>query len=77
VPTLLSLSPLSSFKFKGIDHPTYKRLNKELFLDKPLHVILNKSILPYRIYVILLANKEFKKKFKGVSSMPFDISRSM
>jgi hypothetical protein len=34
----------------------------ELFLDKPLHVILNKSKLAYRIYVILIANKELKKK---------------
>jgi multisubunit Na+/H+ antiporter MnhF subunit len=31
-------------------------------LDNPLHVILNKSKLAYRIYVILIANKELKKK---------------
>jgi hypothetical protein len=30
-------------------------------LDNPLHVILNKSKLGYRIYVILIANKELKK----------------
>jgi hypothetical protein len=29
-------------------------------LDKPLHVILNKRKLACRIYVILIANKEFK-----------------
>jgi hypothetical protein len=36
-------------------------VNEELFLDNPLHVILNKSKLAYRIYVILIANKELKK----------------
>jgi hypothetical protein len=30
-------------------------------LDNPLHVILNNSKLAYRIYVILIANKELKK----------------
>jgi hypothetical protein len=35
--------------------------NEELVLDNPLHVILNKSKLAYRIYVILIANKELKK----------------
>jgi hypothetical protein len=40
---------------------TYEKVNEELFLDKPLYVILNKSKLAYRIYVILIANKEFKK----------------
>jgi hypothetical protein len=30
-------------------------------LDKPLQVTLNKSKLAYVIYVILIANKEFKK----------------
>jgi hypothetical protein len=34
-------------------------------LDKPLHVILNHSKLAYRIYVILIANKEFKIKKIG------------
>jgi hypothetical protein len=38
--------------------PTYKKVNEELFLDKPLHVILNKSKLAYRIYVFLIANKD-------------------
>jgi hypothetical protein len=37
--------------------PTYQKVTEELFLDKPLHVILNKSKLVYRIYVILIANK--------------------
>jgi hypothetical protein len=37
--------------------PTYEKVNEELFLDKPLHVILIKSKLAYRIYVILIANK--------------------
>jgi hypothetical protein len=41
--------------------PTYKKVN-ELFLDNPLHVILNNSKLAYRIYVILIANKELIKK---------------
>jgi hypothetical protein len=31
---------------------------------KYVHVILNKSKLAYRIYVILIANKEFKKKLR-------------
>jgi hypothetical protein len=43
--------------------PTYEKVNEELFLDKPLHVILNKSKLAYRIYVLPIANKEFKKIF--------------
>jgi hypothetical protein len=38
---------------KGIGQPTYEKVNEELFLDNPLHVILNKSKLAYRIYVIL------------------------
>jgi hypothetical protein len=46
---------------KGIGQPTYVKVNEEVFLDKPLHVILNKSKLAYRIYVILIANKELKK----------------
>jgi hypothetical protein len=33
-----------------------------MFLDNPLHVILNNSKLAYRIYVILIANKELIKK---------------
>jgi hypothetical protein len=33
-----------------------------LFLDNPLHVILNNSKLAYRIYVMLIANKELIKK---------------
>jgi hypothetical protein len=37
---------------------SFKKVNEELFLDNPLHVILNKSKLAYRIYVILIANKE-------------------
>jgi hypothetical protein len=44
-----------------IGQPTYEKVTEELFLDKPLHVILNKSKLAYRIYVILIANKGFKK----------------
>jgi hypothetical protein len=38
-------------------------------LDKPLHVILSKSKLAYRIYVILIANKELKK----IRTHPFHI----
>jgi hypothetical protein len=45
---------------KGIFQPVYEKVNEELFLDKPLHVILNKSKLAYRIYLILIANKELK-----------------
>jgi hypothetical protein len=33
-------------------------------LDNPLHVILNNSKLAYRIYVILIANKELIKKMR-------------
>jgi hypothetical protein len=44
--------------------PTYKKINEVLFLDNPLHVILNKSKLAYRIYVILIANKELKTFFE-------------
>jgi hypothetical protein len=43
--------------------PTYEKVNEELCLDNPLHVILNKSKVAYRIYVILIANKELKKCF--------------
>jgi hypothetical protein len=46
---------------KGIGQPTYEKVNEEFFLDNPLHVILNKSKLAYRIYVILIANKELIK----------------
>jgi hypothetical protein len=42
--------------------PTYEKVNEELFLDNPLHVILNNSKLAYRIYVILIANKDLIKK---------------
>jgi hypothetical protein len=41
----------------------YEKVNGELFLDKPLHVILKKSKLVYRVYVILIANKELKNSF--------------
>jgi hypothetical protein len=34
-------------------------------LDNPLHIILNNSKLAYRIYVILIANKESIKKFNS------------
>jgi hypothetical protein len=47
--------------YNTFGQPTYEKVNEELFLDKPLHVILNKSKLAYRIYVILIANKELKK----------------
>jgi hypothetical protein len=43
---------------------TYEKVNEGLFLDKPLHAILNKSKLAYRIYVILIANKEFSYQKK-------------
>jgi hypothetical protein len=43
-----------------IGQPPYEKFNEELLLDNPLHVILNKSKLAYRIYVILIANKELK-----------------
>jgi hypothetical protein len=40
-------------------------------LDNPLHVILNKSKLAYRIYkyVILIANKELIKKYIDTGSV--------
>jgi hypothetical protein len=47
-----------------IGQPTYEKVNEELFLDNPLHVILNKSKLVYRIYVILIANKELKNRIR-------------
>jgi hypothetical protein len=43
--------------------PTYEKVNEELLLDNLLRVILNKSKLAYRIYVILIANKELKKNW--------------
>jgi hypothetical protein len=46
----------------GIGQTTYEKVNEGLFLDNPLHVILNKSKLAYRIYVILNVNKELIKK---------------
>jgi hypothetical protein len=36
-------------------------------LDNPLHVILNKSKLAYRIYVILIDNRELKNLKYDVS----------
>jgi hypothetical protein len=39
-------------------------------LDDPLHFILNKSKLAYRIYVILIANKDLKK----IVNMEADVS---
>jgi hypothetical protein len=50
--------------FSYIAQPTYEKVNEELFLDNPLHVILNNSKLAYRIYVTLIANKELIKKIK-------------
>jgi hypothetical protein len=47
------------FKVDGENFSFYKEI--KLFLDNPLHVILNNSKLVYRIYVILIANKELKK----------------
>jgi hypothetical protein len=50
------------FMSRGHGQPTYEKVNEELFLYNPLHVILNNSKLAYRIYVILIANKELIKK---------------
>jgi hypothetical protein len=47
--------------FLAVGQPTYDKVNEVLFLDNPLHVILNNSKLAYRIYVILIANKELIK----------------
>jgi hypothetical protein len=44
-------------------------VNEELFLDNPLHVILNKSKLAYRIYVILIAIKDLIKKIVDLSTI--------
>jgi hypothetical protein len=49
--------------------PTYEKVNEELFLDNSLHIILNNNKLAYRIYVILIANKELIKKIQ-VSQKP-------
>jgi hypothetical protein len=48
-----------------IGQPTYEKVNEELFLDNPLHIILIKSKLAYRIYVILIDNNE---PIKNISS---------
>jgi hypothetical protein len=58
------LQPHNEEDQKGIGQLTYEKVNEELFLDKPLLIILNKSKLAYRIYVILIANKEFLKKIR-------------
>jgi hypothetical protein len=50
-----------------IGQPTYEKVNEELFLDNPLHVILNNSKLANRIYVILIGNKELIKKVFFIS----------
>jgi hypothetical protein len=39
-----------------------KKVNEDLSLDKPLHVIYKVSKLAYRISVILTANERVKKK---------------
>jgi hypothetical protein len=62
--------------WKGIGQPTYKKVSEELFLDKPLHVILNNNKLAYRIYVILIANKQLKKKERNGERKLMDASRS-
>jgi hypothetical protein len=54
----------------NIGQQTYEKVNEELFLDKTLHVVFNKSKLAYRIYVILVANKEFKKEKVHTSATP-------
>jgi hypothetical protein len=54
-----------------IGQPTYEKVNEELFLDKSLHVILNKSKLAYRIYVMLIANKGLKNRLKTWQSYAF------
>jgi hypothetical protein len=51
-----------------IGQPTY---------DNLLHVILNKSKLAYRIYVILIANKELKKLALGQKKLtPVNVEKS-
>jgi hypothetical protein len=56
------LQPHNQRRLKRIGQPTYEKVNEELFLDNPLHVILNNSKLAYRIDVFLIANKELIKK---------------
>jgi hypothetical protein len=53
---------LFTLSCEGSGQPTYEKVNEELFLDNPFHVILNNSKIAYRIYVILIANKELIKK---------------
>jgi hypothetical protein len=48
-----------------IGQPTYEKVNEKLFLDNPLHIISNKSKLAYRIYVIVITNKELIKKISN------------
>jgi hypothetical protein len=44
------------------------KVNEDLSLDKPLHVIYKASKLAYRICVILIANESVKKKLTlGIS----------
>jgi hypothetical protein len=57
-----NIVPQTKEDWKGIGQPTYEKVNEELFLDNPLHIILNNSKLAYKIYVILIANKELIKK---------------
>jgi hypothetical protein len=57
-----SLQPHKERRLKRNWPADLRKVNEQLFLDNPLHVILNKSKLAYRMYVILIANKEFKKK---------------
>jgi hypothetical protein len=46
-----------------------KKVNEDLSLDKPLHVIYKVSKLAYRIWVILIANKRVKKNVYTVSEL--------
>jgi hypothetical protein len=51
----------AALRLQIFGQPAFEKVNEELFWDNPLHVILNKSKLAYRIYVVLIANKELQK----------------
>jgi hypothetical protein len=43
------LKQVPSYDGSGIGQPNYEKVNEDLFLDKPLHVIHNLSKLAYRM----------------------------
>jgi hypothetical protein len=60
-----------------------EKVNEDLSMDKPLHVIQNHSKLAYRSNVILIANKEFSKNIilnvyeTNMKSGPFNYRKNL